>query len=927
VLPRFYPTSIAQLVLAYVSEVLPFHSFLVGTHKADDLPLTLTPLIWHDGSVPWDSDIISQEMARRSLTAVGTELNISTWRHFSIAIIRALVEQETTSTNRALAQSFALQAGHSLELEDHHYALTFDDIVGLSTRTLKLFQANSECWHRVLGCGTARTLPSSSSASSPIHESITALRHEVSELSSVVRNIRPLKRSRSPSLDAISSPPRRPRLLSPPPPSCEPPTGPQLDAHFQARYGPQFAFREAQRLAIDTLLSRDCPRNLMVHLPTGGGKTLLIEASAHFHRGEATIVVVPYISLKEDLLRRLNQVGVSARSFDDVQHNMTYHSVIVVVMESTTTNVFHSFMQHLSARHLVARTFWDEAHLIVLESEADFRPWREAIRQWPTREPRVFLSATLPHEVRRQLEDLASLEPHSVRTISASTNVPNRRLEVAQHAIGGGVSLLRTLIRTALAQGQKILVFVRYTSDGDMLSEQCQWPFYSSKVSRTSEGRDILRTFVTASHPTILIATTAASHGLDTVVDLVVIWKMPFSLITAMQQAGRVGRQPQRPGKCLFLLDRPPSPPSKESSKLGYPALYEFLTTTLCRRHVLAKYFDGDFGYFCRGLDIYCDLCQTPPLSRSVAPSVPPTSSLARAFANTLNDSSLETGSTIASDATPPTLPSPQVISESPCRGCSTGRRLGNYIPCSTCSEVPPSHAEPSFSELSDSLEYPSIPSSSFLRALPSPIGLHPSSGPVLPRVGPSSSPTAPVLHPKDLWSVTNLAKIRAARPQTPRHVFTATMAQIELDLGVRCHLCWFARRSGFQSHWFRECDLFQQLVHVHLAESKALRKGVLDRAGSFATKDIHYHCNSSIKGFHPGEFKNPCFRAGLLWAIVEWALPQSLYASVFHQYGLTAYSSVDELARIVLVWEKQTLRLWCLVHDLCQHRIASLSH
>lgn len=52
--------------------------------------------------------------------------------------------------------------------------------------------------------------------------------------------------------------------------------------------------------------------DLIVQLPTAEGKSLLIESSGFLNRDQITLIVVPYVSLREDLRKQHAQRGLQS---------------------------------------------------------------------------------------------------------------------------------------------------------------------------------------------------------------------------------------------------------------------------------------------------------------------------------------------------------------------------------------------------------------------------------------------------------------------------------------------------------------------------------------------------------------------------------------------------------------------------------------
>lgn len=664
VIARFSPPSIAAMAVAFVSEVLPYWWFLLR-HTGQDPRPGLSPLIWHTDDEPWDSSDLSNEMGLRSqkFPSLQVRITLEIWRQFERACSRFIVDRKVEPQTASVAQNAALQAGHSVHTELHHYALEASDLVGLSTQSLLEMEDVSRRWHLFIRQNAP--IPSTSLAvkQSPLERNIALIREQLTSLTDRVTQLA-APTTVSSLCDPLASNTTVLKKRKFDQTEDHPPCPPSWEAtmlHIRSLYGPQFAFRSsAQEEAVRALLSPDCPPNLVVRLPTGGGKTILIEVSALVFPTHLTVVVVPYISLKNDLLARFQRRGISARDFDAVRDDLKWTSVVVVVMETTQSLDFRSFIQRHHHSGVLVRTFWDEAHLIITENR--FRPWQSALENWPTSEPRVFLSATLPIEVQQLLFQLARVAPTEVHTITAPSNIPTLQFDVTIADDPAALTAdLQRQVSDAHHHEKHTIIFVKYTQDGTSLSEQFGWPFYYGQMPhREYTGPRMLQDFQNSSGG-VLVATTALSHGVDILVDVVIFWKGSFDLITAVQQAGRAGRIPGRPGRCIFLLDGLPSitpgslSPLDASGSMGPPpplpgtlALHEFYHTSICRRFVLAAYFSEQWSYRqCQPNDLPCDLCRARL----------PTTTIATATTSTTPSAAAVDGATISAPSTACSLP------------------------------------------------------------------------------------------------------------------------------------------------------------------------------------------------------------------------------------------------------------------------------
>jgi superfamily II DNA helicase RecQ len=107
-------------------------------------------------------------------------------------------------------------------------------------------------------------------------------------------------------------------------------------------------------------------------MPTGGGKSMLFMLPAWAVPSGTTIMVVPLISLRQDMARRCQQVGVSCVAWDR-QQPPDEAAIVLVTPESAVTGDFQSFINRLVMMRQLDRVVVDEYH-IIMNAQKDFRP-------------------------------------------------------------------------------------------------------------------------------------------------------------------------------------------------------------------------------------------------------------------------------------------------------------------------------------------------------------------------------------------------------------------------------------------------------------------------------------------------------------------------------------------------------------------------
>lgn len=148
-IPRFLPSCLGQMLVAYLADVQPFLSYLQYTKK---FPSTASrQFLWSANDVPYTTDHLSRILGQHTTKYLNARLTASSWRHVAISIERDVVQSlDPHELDDGEEEPSDLQAGHGGAVAQHHYGIRSDLLVSLSDKTIRRFRVVSERWHAYL---------------------------------------------------------------------------------------------------------------------------------------------------------------------------------------------------------------------------------------------------------------------------------------------------------------------------------------------------------------------------------------------------------------------------------------------------------------------------------------------------------------------------------------------------------------------------------------------------------------------------------------------------------------------------------------------------------------------------------------------------------------------------------------------------------
>lgn len=383
-------------------------------------------------------------------------------------------------------------------------------------------------------------------------------------------------------------------------------------------------FRPLQAEIIQAVYDK---RDVLVLMPTGGGKSLCFQVPALTLEGTA-LVVSPLIALMKDQVQGLRANGVSSAYYNSSLDAREAHKLeddllagnIRILYVSPEKLVSQSFLPLLK-RLNISLIAVDEAHCISAWGH-DFRPeytQLRFLRRQFGNVPLLAFTATADKLTRKDI--LSQLELRDPALFIASFDRPN----ISLHVRPGQKRIDQILEFAKKRPGQSGIIYCLSRKSCEMLAEKLnakgvRAAYYHAELPPNLRSK-VQDDFINDRIP-VICATIAFGMGIDkSNVRYVLHYNLPRNLEGYYQEVGRAGRDGLPSEALLFfsyadvqayrqMIEEGESSDEQKELKLAkLNRMYQFAEAPVCRRRTVLNYFGENYEQNCGN----CDVCLSPP--------------------------------------------------------------------------------------------------------------------------------------------------------------------------------------------------------------------------------------------------------------------------------------------------------------------------
>jgi len=620
---RYLPKSVSKIFLLYLVLIVPFYnSFLI---QLKGFKLSTSAYFFYVDKAILTTKDLSTKISTYTNLVLGKKLNIQVYRQVILSMICYFMQEpldlntlyldNAKSKEQDLSTIMANQMNHSSSTRDLNYARP--DFIFFNVKTSVQLKYLQFClryfaYFDILDLDLGSSLLASAIEEENVLEtnqqadysSSLALRYSrkharnVSSISTALQQEQQVvKKVKLVDLHSISSSTTASVVL--------------LDLLKEFLNVPTAAFTCAEQETLIKAVLLKVPYILGI-LGTNKGKSLSYLFTSSLATSKYTIVILPLVGLKVNMLQRAQDFSIPCSIFEE---SNTLSTLTLVSLETiVTNNHFGTLLNSLIVSNKLDRIIFDECHLLITSSSYRSIMYRiKEILLYKTQF--VFLSGTVPLYIERRLKEVLLLPKLStIRGTTTRTNIAyvtkqyNSIVEAQQFLeIQRYIQDFSFMFSSA---EDKVLIFCPFVSKIKSLSQFLNCPSYYSKLDNKEQ---VLKAFLAnkEEYYKVLVSSTALEEGIDyPSIRLVVYIDYIHSFIGYLQGSSRAGRDNRESTSIFFYLqDNCANLDSSSALDIDKSYIQRFILESVCKRRVIEQYLDNTLVEQCPSSVSKCCLC------------------------------------------------------------------------------------------------------------------------------------------------------------------------------------------------------------------------------------------------------------------------------------------------------------------------------
>lgn len=531
----------------------------------------------------WGTDRVRRVLQKETYSRIGTKISTAIWRQAYPAIqrefsqereVKGMLDEIYESKETEVNDWASRQSGHSRRMEEMIYGISMSESP-FQTRSERMrYRKVSVDWHRFLHFTSAWEQTKDSNPDSK----------EQYEKEQQMLEARRWQRVKETN---------------------------QLQV-LRSILGPAATFRGLQQAGLEAIANR--ASKLLVIMRTGGGKSLFFMLPAASSKEGVSIVVVPLISLREDLRNRCKQAGITCAEWDGKSPPF-WASIILVTPESAVTKAFSRFINQKKMLRQLDRIVVDECHM-VLDSSDKWRPQlKQLIEMGEKGTQVVYLTATLPPADEQRFLAAMTSKTEEVQILRDTTTRPNIQYSVVEFEREAEDDIVKELVDRKKEENPlpgQIIIYTKSIAQTKRLSQVLECPAYYRNVGTEEKKSKILQSLI-QKREQVFVATNALGLGVDIPhVRVVIHMGIRSKMIEYAQESGRAGRDGKK-SEAIILRSYSVTKNGDRVKENGWnteKSMQEFVKENQCKRVVLDRVMDGrEDRKECEPEEVKCDAC------------------------------------------------------------------------------------------------------------------------------------------------------------------------------------------------------------------------------------------------------------------------------------------------------------------------------